>query len=358
LARAPDIEIEESDPFYFNLTSGITGLPKSYVLTQYNNAGLGPMFQAFDMTSADVVMTVFPIFGRVGFAWIVGSMLYGIPNVLANFEPNEALRLIESERVTMVNLVATTAAMMLSAQAMAPRDLGTLRAILFVGATLPQNIREQTTARLCPNIYEYYGMQETGTLAVSTPTDRKRNPDSVGRIIPFAEVRVVDDNGKDVEPNVLGEVIGRSPCAVTEYFDNEEKTLETFRNGWVHTGDLGSMDEQGYLVLRGRKKDMIVTGGQNVHAAEVEEVILKHPGVAECAVFGLPNDLWGERVTSLVISKNGVTITASELDALCRQYLAGFKTPKEIIVEDGVLPRTPTGKVQKYLLVQRFVQGT
>ena len=258
----------------------------------------------------------------------------------------------------MVNLVATTAAMMLSAQAKAPRDVSTLRAVLFVGATLPGNIREQTIAKLCPRIYEFYGMQETGTLVVSTPSDRKRRPESVGRVIPFAEVKVVDDNGKDVEPNVLGEVIGRSPCTVTEYFDNKEKSLETFRDGWVHTGDLGSMDEDGYLVLRGRKKDMIVTGGQNVHAAEVEEIILKHPGVAECAVFGLPDDLWGERVTSLVISKNGATITASELDALCRQYLAGFKTPKEIIVEDGVLPRTPTGKVQKYLLVQRFMQGT
>ena len=352
--HAPDVEIEDSDPFYFNLTSGTTGLPKSYVLTQYNNASLGPMFQAFDMTRADIVMTVFPIFGRTGFAWIVGSMLYGIPNVLANFEPNEALRLIELERVTMVNLVATTAAMMLSAQAKAPRDLSTLRAILFVGATLPGKIRDQTIAKLCPNIYEFYGMQETGALVVSTPSDRKKSPESVGRVIPFAEVRVIDNSGNDVEPNVLGEVIGRSPCAVTEYFDNEEKSSETFRDGWVHTGDLGSLNEDGYLILRGRKKDMIVTGGQNVHAAEVEEIILKHPNVAECAVFGLPDDLWGERVTSLVISKNNATITATELHELCRQHLAGFKTPKEFIVEDGALPRTPTGKVQKFVLVQRF----
>ena len=306
------------------------------------------------MTRADVVMTVFPIFGRTGFAWIIGSMLYGIPNVLANFQPNEAVRLIESEKVTMVNLVATTASMMLSVQAKAPRDLSTLRAILFVGATLPEKVRIQTIARLCPNIYEFYGMQETGALVVSTPTDRKKSPELVGRVIPFAEVRVVDDNGKDVEPNVLGEIIGRSPCSVTAYFANEEKSSETFRNGWIYTGDLGSLDEDGYLMLRGRKKDMIVTGGQNVHAAEVEEIILKHPNVVECAVFGLPDDLWGERVTSVVISKNGVTITATELDELCRQHLAGFKTPKEFIVEDGALPRTRTGKVQKFLLVQRF----
>ena len=281
-------------------------------------------------------------------------MLYGVPNVLANFEPNEILRRIGSERVTMVNLVSTMASMMLSAQATTPHDLSSLRAVLFVGATLPENVREQTIARLCPQIYEFYGMQETGALVVSTPSDRKRRPESVGRVIPFAEVRIVDETGKDLEPNQLGEIIGRSPNAVTEYFNNEEKSAETFRNGWVHTGDLGSLDEDGYLTIRGRKKDMIITGGQNVHAAEVEEVILKHPGVADCAVFGLPDDLWGERVTSLVIPKGGVTIEPEKLQQFCRQFLAGFKTPKEFILENGVLPRTPTGKIQKFLLVQRF----
>jgi acyl-CoA synthetase (AMP-forming)/AMP-acid ligase II len=115
--QAPDIEIEEADPYYFNLTSGTTGLPKSYLLTQYNNSTLAPMFQAFDMTRRDVAMTVFPAFGRVGFAWILASILYGIPNVLANFEPNEVLRLIETERVTIFNLVPTMAAMLLPAQA-------------------------------------------------------------------------------------------------------------------------------------------------------------------------------------------------------------------------------------------------
>ena len=353
-ARTPDVEIEESDPYYFNLTSGTTGLPKSYILTQYNNATLGPTFQAFDMTRDDVVMTVFPIFGRTGFAWIIGAMLYGVPNVLANFEPNEILRRIGSERVTTVNLVSTMASMMLSAQAAIPHDLSSLRAVLFVGAPLPENVREQTIARLCPQIYEFYGMQETGALVVSTPSDRKRRPELVGRVIPFAEVRIVDESGKDLEPNQLGEIIGRSPNAVTEYFNNEEKSAETFRNGWVHTGDLGSLDEDGYLTIRGRKKDMIITGGQNVHAAEVEEVILKHPGVADCAVFGLPDDLWGERVTSLVIPKGGVTIEPEKLQQFCRQFLAGFKTPKEFILENGVLPRTPTGKIQKFLLVQRF----
>ena len=352
--QAPDVEIEEADPYYFNLTSGTTGLPKSYLLTQYNNSTLAPMFQAFDMTRRDVAMTVFPAFGRVGFAWILASILYGIPNVLANFEPNEVLRLIEAERVTIFNLVPTMAAMLLPAQASAARDLGSIRAIVFAGAILPESIREQTAATLCPEIYEYYGMQETGPLVVSTPDDRKRRPGSVGKPVTFSEIKIADNDGAALGPNQIGEILGRSPNAVTAYFDNEEKSAETFRNGWLHTGDLGSLDEEGYLTIRGRKKDMIVTGGQNVHAAEVEEILLSAPGVAECAVFGLPDELWGERVTGLVVVQGDASVTPDELEAFCRQRLAGFKTPKEFIVDKAALPRTPTGKVQKFLLVERF----
>ncbi|WP_158814313.1 class I adenylate-forming enzyme family protein [Methylocapsa sp. S129] len=353
---APDIEIDEADPYYFNLTSGTTGLPKSYVLTQYNNSTLSPLFQAFDMTSRDVAMTVFPAFGRVGFAWIAGSLLYGVPHVLANFEPNEVLRLIAAERVTIFNLVPTMAAMLLPAQAAAPRDLNSVRAIVFAGSSLPASIRDETIAKLCPQLYEYYGMQETGALVVSTPEDRRRRPESVGKQLAFAEVRIAGDDGRTLEPNQLGEILGRSPNAVAEYFDNPEKSAETFRDGWVHTGDLGSLDEEGYLTIRGRKKDMIVTGGQNVHAAEVEEIILQCPGVAECAVFGLPDDLWGERVTGLVVAQKDADITPERLEEFCRRHLAGFKTPKKFIVEETPLPRTPTGKVQKFLLVARFTR--
>jgi acyl-CoA synthetase (AMP-forming)/AMP-acid ligase II len=324
------------------------------VLTQYNNSTLSPLFQAFDMTIRDVAMTVFPAVWRVGFAWIAGAILYGVPHVLANFEPNEVLRLVAAERVTIFNLVPTMAAMLLPAQAAAARDLSSVRAIVFAGSSLPASIRGETIARLCPNLYEYYGMQETGALVVSTPADRKRRPDSVGKQLAFAEVRIAGEDGRTLGPGQLGEILGRSPNTVTEYFENAEKSSETFRDGWVHTGDLGSLDGEGYLTICGRKKDMIVTGGQNVHAAEVEEIILKYPGVADCAVFGLPDDLWGERVTGLVVAQDGVDIAPQQLEGFCRRHLAGFKTPKQFFVEKTPLPRTPTGKVQKFLLVERF----
>lgn len=352
-ATPPGVEVEESDPFYFNLTSGTTGLPKSYLLSQYNNSTLAPMFIAFDCTPRDVMMTVFPAFGRVGFAWIGAAMIYQAPNVLMNFDPVAVLRAIEAERATIVNLVPTMAAMLLTAQAEVQADLSSLRAVVFAGSSLPEPIRRATEAQLCPHVYEYYGMQETGALVASSPQDRRRSPGSVGRAVLFADVKVVDEAGRDLPAGETGEIVGRSPNAATAYFANPEKTAETFRNGWIHTGDLGSIDAEGYLTIRGRKKDMIVTGGQNVHAAEVEEVLLDHPAVQDAAVFALPHEVWGEAVTALIVAAPGA-VDAAALEAHCRARMAGFKTPKRFLFDTDPLPRTPTGKVQKFLLVERF----
>jgi len=347
-------DIREEDPYYFNLTSGTTGLPKSYVLTQFNNSAIGPMFNAFDMTRHDVVMTVFPAFGRVGLAWILGAIMYGVPNVLTNFAPERALELMDSEGVTILNLVPTMAAMLLQARAADRPRPRALRAIVFAGASLPQPVREQTQAHLCEDLYEYYGMQETGALVVSTPEDRKRNPASQGRQTLFSEVRIVDDSGAPLPAGSHGEIIGRSPNAVTAYFGNPEKTAETFRNGWVHTGDIGFIDAEGFLTISGRKKEMIVTGGQNVHSAEVEEILLAHPRVADAAVFALPDPMWGEKVAALIVPEAGGEASDAELEAWCRERLAGFKIPRAIFRQAEPLPRTPTGKVQKFLLVERF----
>lgn len=353
-ADEPEVDIDEADPYYFNLTSGTTGLPKSYVLTQFNTACIVPFGLAFEMTGRDIVLTAFPMFGRVGAAWMMTSVVFGIPNVLVNFEPAAVLRLIQSERVTIMNLVPTMAAMLLASDALPNTELSSLRAIVFAGSMLPAPIREQTAAKLTPGIYEYYGMQETGLLTYSTPADRLLRPDSVGRVSLFAEVRVVGPDGNAMPAGETGEIIGRSPSAVTAYFQSPAKSADTFRNGWVHTGDLGCLDADGFLFIRGRVKDMIITGGQNVHSAEVEAALLSFPGVADCAVIGLPDELWGEVVTAIVVPSPNATIDLECLTQFCRERLAGFKTPKRIHVQLTALPRTPTGKVQKFLLVEQY----
>lgn len=349
----PQVEIDEEDPYYFNLTSGTTGLPKSYVLTQFNNSAIGLFGACFDMTRRDVVLTAFPVFGRVGVAWILTSVMYGVPNVITNFEPAEVLKLIQEEGVSIFNVVPTMATMLLASDRLPDTDLSSLRAIVFAGSVLPAPVREQTMARLCPEIYEYYGMQETGVLVHSTPQDRALRPDSIGHASLFSEVKVVDPLGRPVAVGEIGEIIGRSPNTVTSYFQNPEKSAETFRNGWVYTGDLGSFDADGYLFIRGRKKDMIITGGQNVHACEVEETLLRHEAVADCAVIGLPDELWGEQVAAVIVTKVGTSIDSDTLRAFCREQLAGFKTPKKWFIQKEALPRTATGKVQKFLLVDK-----
>jgi len=352
--RPPEVEIDEDDPYYYNLTSGTTGVPKAYMLTHYNNCATGFIFPAFDLTRRDVLMTVFPIFGRVGFAWVIASVLYGIPNVLANFDAVEVLRLMAAEKVTIVNLVPTMAAMLLQAASTTTTETIALRAIIFAGSVLPPTIREQARKSLCRDIYEYYGMNEMGSLFISTPADRAKRPDSVGRPTMFSEVRIVDDEGRDLGPNQVGEILGRSPMSVTAYFESPARSAETFRDGWLHTGDLGYRDEEGYLYIRGRRKDMIISGGQNVYAVEVEDVMLRHVGVAECAVIGLPDEMWGERVTAVVVPRPDAALTAAQLEAFCRRHLAGFKIPKEFVIQDENLPRTSSSKVQKFILVERL----
>jgi len=350
----PEVEVEEADPFYFNLTSGTSGLPKCYTLTHYNNAAVIPGFLALDRSSQDVALTVFPLYGRVGFAWSAAAIVYGIRHVIANFDAGRMLQLIEQERVTITNLVPTMGAMLLAQPDLAQRDLSSLRALVFAGSMLPEPIRQGATERLCPRLYEYYGMQECGTLVVSTPQDRERRPASVGRVVLFAEVRIVDEQGRSLATGEIGEIVCRSPTATTAYHRNPEKSAEAFRDGWLHTGDLGSFDDEGYLFIRGRKKDMIVSGGQNVFAAEVEEAILALPEIADCAVIGLPDPLWGERVSAVVVLRAGAVLTPEALLRHCRERLAGFKTPKQVLMQQEPLPRTATGKVQKFVLVERY----
>ncbi|MCM2250799.1 MAG: AMP-binding protein [Ramlibacter sp.] len=353
-ASEPTVEVHEHDPYYYNLTSGTTGLPKCYIISHYNNATLFNMSLSLDLSRQDVVLTVFPMYGRVGFCWLAFSVMYGIRNVLMNFDAAEALKLIESEKVTITNLVPTMGAMLLAAPELTRTDLSSLRAVVFAGSLLPAPVREGVLERICPGIYEYYGMQESCTLVVSTPEDRRRRADSVGRAIIFAEVRILDSEGRDVPVGATGAVVGRSPSAVTAYHKNAERTAETFRDGWLHTGDLGRMDEEGYLFINGRLKDVIVTGGQNVHAWEVEETILAVPGVADCSVIGLSDPLWGEAVTAVVVPAEGARVDPDIVIAACRQSLAGFKTPKRVLLQAEPLPRTPTGKVKKFLLVERY----
>lgn len=350
----PQVEIDERAPYYFNLTSGTTGLPKSYVLTQYSVCFLHAGLLAQDARPDDVYLTVFPAFGRLGLGSLLMSIMTGARNVLVNFEPATTLGLIETESVTFIWLVATMAALLLAVPHLDSRKLKSLRAVGFVGAMLPASIREQTISRLCTNIYEGYGLQEIGMLTISTPADRQHRADSVGRPVLFTDVRIVDTADKDVAVGEIGEIVGRSPSTITAYYQSPARNTETFRGGWFHTGDLGRLDEAGYLYLCGRVKDMIVSGGQNVHSSEIEATLLGLPGVIDCAVVGLPHEIWGEVVSAVIVAQQATALDMRQVQDFCRKTLASFKVPRHVVFQQEALPRTPTGKVQKFILVERY----
>ena len=350
----PEVEVSDEDPQYLNLTSGTTGLPKAYMLSQYNNCDSGPIFAyAFDMNPKDVILTVFPIFGRVGYAWSTATLFTGARNVLLHFDLNKIMGVIQQEKVTISNWVPTMASFILSLPDLAQYDLSSLRALVFAAAPFPVALQEQVTKRICPNLYEYYGLQETGILVSMGPKEKEQKPESVGTLHFGADIRVVDEIGRDCPVGQIGEIIGRGIAVTSSYFKNEEKTREAFKDGWFYTGDLGRFDAEGYLYLAGRKKDMIISGGQNVFAIEVEEIYAKHPAVFQCAVIGLPDPTWGEIVSAVVVKFPDKEVTEEELIAFGRERIAHFKVPKKIFFVDN-LPMTPTGKVTKYLLVERF----
>ena len=352
----PDAEVNEEDYQYLNLTSGTTGLPKAYLLTQYNNVTAGPpMAMAHDLTEDDVVLTVFPVFGRVGFAWSAMSMMVGARNVLCQIGQTSMLQLIQDEKATVSNWVPTIASIVFSLPNYTDYDLSSLRGLVFAAAPFPQSLQERVKREICPNIYEFYGLQESGILTQIKPRDKDRKPGSVGLPHLGADVRVVDAQGKDCPPEEIGEIIGRGSAVTTGYFKNEEKTREMFKDGWFHTGDLGYFDDEGFLFLSGRMKDMIISGGQNVFAAEVEDVMMSHEAVLDCAVIGLPDEKWGEAVTAVVIKDPNTDVTEEDLIEYARNKIAHFKAPKRIIFADTI-PTTPTGKVTKYVLVEKYAK--
>ncbi len=351
----PDVEVREEDDYYLNLTSGTTGLPKSYMLTHYNNATLIiDMTQMFHIHEGDAVLVIFPMFGRVGFGWMGAALHNGAKLVIMNFDPKRVLEVIQAEKVTISNWVATMAQFVLAVPDLEKYDLSSLRGLVFAGAAFPIPVQEQVKKRICRTLYEYYGLQETAIIINASPSDKERKPASQGKVSPWNEVRIVDSEGKDVPTGTIGEVIAKSTSGTTAYFKNEQKTKETFRNGWCHTEDLAYFDEEGYLFIAGRTKDMIVTGGQNVFAADVENTLLAHPAVADCAVIGLPDEKWGEIVAAVIVKRPDVDVKEEEIITFCRGEIAGFKIPKRIIWSDSNIPRTPTGKVQKFILVDKY----
>ncbi|MGH2454122.1 MAG: acyl-CoA synthetase [bacterium] len=343
------------DPLLIMYTSGTTGRPKGAVLSQgtqfWNSINVGT---AIALTAADVTLNMMPMFhtGGIGL-YTLPTLHHGGTAVIARqVEPEATVRLIEQEGVTAMLAVPAVYLMLLQTEAFQRADLRTVR-FACGGAPCPLTIIEAFRDRGLL-FQQGFGLTETAPTCTLIPAaDAFRKAGSAGKAALHVEVRVVDEEGRDVPPGEVGEVWTRGPNLFSGYWRRPDETAEALAEGWFHTGDLARLDEEGFLYIVDRKKDMLISGGENVYPAEVEDVLYRHPAVAEAAVIGVPHERWGEVPKAIVVRKAGAALSAEELIAFCDGKLARYKIPKSVAFAE-TLPRNAAGKVLKRHLREQF----
>src|ERR1044071_1423920 len=352
----PAVEIHEDDPFAVMLTSGTTGFPKGCLTTHrtfvfhcINNAiekGLG---------AHDTAILSSPIYFNAGRSFTLGIIYFGGTMILhERFDAAEVLRTIEREKVSYIGAVPTMCERMLHVLESKDYDTSSLRCLAITGGKVHPSVLENLKNKITPNIYRTYAPTDSGQMAISKPADMARKPNAAGRPVWCVDLRIVDDDNQPVKVGDVGEIICQSPLATHGYYKNPEATNASFRNGWFYTGDLGYFDEEGYLFVVGRKKDMIKSGGISIYPLEIESVIYSHPAILEAAVIGVPDSQWGEAVKAVVVMKPDAALRAEELLAFCKERLSAYKVPKSVDFRDA-LPHTEVGKVNKVKLKELIV---
>ena len=350
-ATEPIVDLTDDDPVELLYTSGTESRPKGTILTSRSLiAQHVSCFVDGEMTPDDVEVHALPLFHSAQLhCFFTPSIQLGAVNVLLpKADPAAMLAAVEAERATKLFGPPTVWIALLNHADFDRRDLSSLRKGYYGASVMPVEVLAELGERL-PGVrlFNFYGQTEMAPVAtVLGPDDQVRKAGSAGRPALNVETIVVDDDGRPMPAGEVGEIVHRSPQAMLGYWDDPEKTAETFRDGWLHTGDLGILDDEGYLYVVDRKKDMIKSGGENVASREVEEVIHAHSAVAEAAVFGIPHPRWIEAVAAVVVPRAGRELAPEDVTAFCRERLAGFKTPRYVVVADG-LPKNPSGKILK-----------
>ncbi|GII65401.1 fatty acid--CoA ligase [Sphaerisporangium krabiense] len=364
----PAVDLEPEDPATIFYTSGTTGLPKG-ALGSHRNLGQSPMSVAYallrsvvlagkDPSSAAatrrITLLTVPLFHATGcFAVLTPTLFTGGGLVLMyKWDPGEALALIEREKVTIMTGVPTNTWQLLSHPDLDKYDISSLGGVSYGGAPAPPKLLERIGDRLPRRqASNGYGMTETTALAIynSGPAYLAR-PDSIGLPLAVCDVRVCGPLGDEVPTGEVGELCLRGPNVIAGYWNRPEATAETFAAGWLHTGDLARVDEEGYVYIVDRAKDMVIRGGENVYCAEVEAALFEHPDVDDAAVIGIPDEELGEQVGAVVRLRHGATATADELSGFLGGTLAPFKIPVRYWFREAELPRNPGGKILKTLL--------
>lgn len=349
----PNHDIALEEPHMMMYTSGTTGRPKGALLT-HSNTVWNAINALVDISveSDDITLTVAPLFHIGGMNIFTTPTLYKGGTVLLQdqFNPIDILKAIEQEKVTTLFLVPAMWLAVTQVPNFDEYDLSSLRLNVSGGASCPITVIEFFQKRGIPFI-EGFGLTETAPfVAVLDSENSIRKNGSVGKPPIHVDIRIVDENDNDVELGKVGELLVKGPNVFQEYWNKPEETKEAIRNGWFYTGDLSKFDDEGFLYIVDRKKDMIISGGENVYPVEVEQVLYRHPSIKDVAVVGYPDEKWGETVKAFVVPNDGdSSIDLAEIESFCNDKLARFKIPKRLKVIDE-LPRNATGKVLKTVL--------
>ena len=346
--RRPFADVGEDDLYNIMYTSGTTGLPKGIIHSHFTRSMYSLIFSAaFRFTPESVTLHTGALIFNGAFVTMMPTFFNGAHFIThRQFDAARAIETIEKYRVTHMMVVPTQIIAMLASAAFSPDRLASLECLLSLGAPLLQEHKDRLTALLPGRFHELYGLTE-GFITILDRTEAVRKSRSVGVPTHFNELRIVREDGTDALPREVGEIVGRGPMLMKEYYKRPDLTAQALRDGWLYTGDMGYVDEEGYLYLVDRKKDMIDSGGVKVYPRDVEEVAARHPAVREVAVFGIPDEKWGETPIAAVVLVSPDAAKADELrDWINARVQARYQRVSRVVIHEE-FPLSPAGKTLK-----------
>lgn len=360
----PMVEVNEDEMAVLMYTGGTTGLPKGVMLSHGNIIACSyAEVLSFSITSKDTLCYMLPLFHIAFWPVISHLMVGGTSVILRRADIGEILKAIEDYKCTFTVMLPTLLTWLLDDPRLEQFDLSSLRFIMYAGSPMPLEVLKKCIHKFGNIFNAGYGLTEAAPGVTNLLSEdhclegpKSKLLGSCGRPALFVDVMIVDDDDVPLKPGEIGEIVVRGKNIMKGYWKNPDLTATTLRGGWLHTGDVGMMDEDGYLFLSDRKADMIITGGENVYPKETEDALYEHPAVMECAVVSSPDERWGEKVKAVVVVKPDMPVTEEELINHCKTRLAGYKCPKGVEFWSE-LPKTPIGKILRRDIKKKFWEG-